>query len=429
MTGKSALILVAGFGFILSYISLNISKIGKMSNHSSSLYYESEVAHNLAIAGAQVGLSKVFQDTAWYGPPIHVDMRPYNIPGEYTVERDGPLIRSTSKYQSLHEELQYSVTVYLAHNANQSFSLFAWMTNSENGVQWISGDTVWGRVHTNDLINVTGSPTFIRKVTTVHGFNANPGTSPNEGNFAENWETGVDSVIFPASLSELLSAANDSSSGGRHYATDIWVTLNPGNPAVSGDGKVYVRQTQGGAVIDSILLDPGIFNGVILGDHHVNVHGTLDGRLTIASNDQIFIQDNILYQDDPRVLPSSDDMLGLVAEGSIIVADNTENQTDCVIHASIFSRADSFKAEDYDNGVLRGTLTLLGSIVQNRRGPVGTHSGGVINSGYLKRYSYDERLANPNIRPPFYPSFWSRTFPVTGWWETYHLPNYGKFDL
>ena len=51
-----------------------------------------------------------------------------------------------------------------------------------------------------------------------------------------------------------------------------------------------------------------------------------------------------------------------------------------------------------------GTLKVLGGIIQNARGPVGTFnsSTGEMITGYSKNYTYDPRLAsNP---PPYYPT-------------------------
>jgi hypothetical protein len=55
---------------------------------------------------------------------------------------------------------------------------------------------------------------------------------------------------------------------------------------------------------------------------------------------------------------------------------------------------------------------------------VGTFSGGVINTGYLKRYRYDQRLADPNFRPPFYPGFVSIAYPIASWWESVRIPKF-----
>ena len=56
-----------------------------------------------------------------------------------------------------------------------------------------------------------------------------------------------------------------------------------------------------------------------------------------------------------------------------------------------------------------GTLTINGALVQNFRGAVGTTSNGKIYTGYLKNYTYDDRLAY--LLPPY-------LFDIsTGGWE------------
>jgi hypothetical protein len=114
----------------------------------------------------------------------------------------------------------------------------------------------------------------------------------------------------------------------------------------------------------------------------------------------------------------------LVAEESVVVADNTANASDCCIDASIFARSGSFGAEDYNKGGTRGRLYVNGSIVQDTRGTVGTFSGSKIKTGYLKSYTYDQRLSDPAFRPPFYPGFFTQTYNISSWWESVHVPRF-----
>ena len=47
-------------------------------------------------------------------------------------------------------------------------------------------------------------------------------------------------------------------------------------------------------------------------------------------------------------------------------------------------------------------MKIMGGVIQKARGPVGTISGGVIQTGYAKNYYYDTRMAdNP---PPYFPT-------------------------
>ena len=61
-----------------------------------------------------------------------------------------------------------------------------------------------------------------------------------------------------------------------------------------------------------------------------------------------------------------------------------------IIDAAILLTAHSFIVDNYRCGKSMGKLTVWGSIAQNFRGTVGTSGG---NTGYLKNYNYDERLA------------------------------------
>jgi hypothetical protein len=65
-----------------------------------------------------------------------------------------------------------------------------------------------------------------------------------------------------------------------------------------------------------------------------------------------------------------------------------ENPT---IDAAILSTKHSWIVDNWKCGEPLGKLTVWGSIAQFWRGPVGT--GGGTGSGYIKNYTYDERLA------------------------------------
>jgi hypothetical protein len=429
MPGKASIILVIGFGLIMGYMTLSLHDGGKRATHGSSLFYETTIVHNLAVAGAHMGLAKVFEDTTWglSGESIERTLTGGNIPGSYIVDRvtrpDGStFIRSRASYSvpgTTGQPLESTVEVYLGYRQEQSFTMYAWMTNNERNVKWVTSDTVWGRVHTNDKISVNGYPVFKRKLTTVNGFNYDPGTGTNMGDYQDGWESGVARIDFPTDLSGLVNAAHDAAHGGRYYDSSmVWVTLDGGDAGVSGDGKAFVRLSEWGPPIDTVFLNPA-FNGVIMGSDSVQVKGELDGRLTIASLKDIYVMNDITYEQDPRYVSTSDDMLGLVAERSVVVVDNIPNRDNCIIHASIFTRDSSFRVDKYDEGYAsRGYLLVLGSIIQDTRGSIGTYSGGVPVTGYSKRYVYDDRLANPSVRPPFFPGFYPATLPITAWWES-----------
>jgi hypothetical protein len=445
MGGKAALIFVLGFSFLMGYTVLNLNTAGTRAVSNMSAYNAMTASHNLALAGANVGLTKFYRDTTWGSSGTEsvtqtIDAGP--LTGQFTASAfkvaQGKMMRSVSRYSVNGSTYRDTVEVILSTSMSNSFSLYAWMTNLENGVFWITGDSVWGRVHSNDNLTVSGSPVFLAKVTTSKGFIPPLGKSQKIGGTTytnkaifinpPQPETGVARIDYPTDLTGIATAAV---AGGRKYTGNIWVTLDGKNPSVNGDGKAYIRATKTGPIIDSILLsDPG-FNGVIQGTGTVNVQGTLDGKLTIASystpaatNNDLYIQGDIRYEKNPMNSPS-DDLLGLVANNDVIVADNVPAGASRYIDGSIFSRTGSFTAENYDTRPLQGTLNVLGSIVQNVRGAVGTFSGGsTLQHGFLKRYRYDDRLADLAFRPPSYPGFLRKTYAILNWWESYRIMDF-----
>ena len=429
MVGKAGLITVIGFSIILGYLSLNIARLAKNSIGNMSSYNDATVSHNLATAGANIGLARFYSDTTWFGDTTQ-ELSGDHFNGSiryYMTDMGGGIcrLRSISSYVSpttpVAETLSDTVEVFFNKTKEQSFSMFAWMTQIEGGVNWITKDTVWGRIHSNDVLTINGSPVFMDKVTTSKNFNARPGRSPNYAIFKKSYETGVAKIDFPNDLSDLVTA---SQTGGKYYTDNLWVELKGGTSA-TGDGKVYVHKTSfTGAILDSISLNGfGTFNGTLVSTGTVNVKGTLDGQLTIGSTTDVVVQDDIVYEN--KNVSSTDDLLGLVANNDVIVADNTANNSNCEIDGCIFTRTGSFKAENYDSRPVSGTLNILGSIVQYRRGPVGTFNTGTvtIKTGFSKRYRYDSRLANVAIRPPHFPGYYVKTYAITNWWESYRVPH------
>lgn len=421
MGGKAALIQILGFGFIISMISSNLNTIATRAQGNMSQYAAATESHNLAVSGANIGLARFYQDTSWRGSVTQTLNGALKGTVRYTIANHSsgkPYLRSVSACSHPDGVLRDTVEIFFNNGNNNSFTLFAWMTNFEGNVFWYTGDTIWGRVHTNGQLHMTGEPVFMDKATTSKGLNPKWGTGGNQAVFKQGYETGIAEIPFPTDLSALFTAAT---SGGRSYAGNIEVTLEGGS-AANNDGNALV--SQGGVLIETIPLNGGGFNGAITASGTVTVKGVLDGRLTIGSGTNIYVTDDIHYEN--RVLASSDDVLGLVANANVVVADNAANSSNCEIDASIFARSGSFTAENYGSGPTRGQMRVLGSIVQESRGAVGTYQNGqnTLKTGYNKYYKYDERLANLNFRPPFYPGFGTKTYTIASWWESVQMPKF-----
>lgn len=192
------------------------------------------------------------------------------------------------------------------------------------------------------------------------------------------------------------------------------------------------------------------FKGVIYVSGKVGLSGTVRGRVTVASPNNIILLDNLKQATDPSV-GVCDDIVGLFSGQQVMVADNMLNAPiqrpnnnwatvrpvgngDEVIHAVVLA-LDIFTVQNYNTGPTdvedcqttnwgRGCLFLTGGIIQNTRGAVGTTAG----TGSLKRYSYNAcALTDP---PPYFPTtghfarnrFYEMNpvgFNVATWFATY----------
>ena len=158
------------------------------------------------------------------------------------------------------------------------------------------------------------------------------------------------------------------------------------------------------------------------------VSGTLDGRLTIAAENNIVVVDDTRYAYRVDTSRAQDDILGLIATNDVQVyhpvsKSGTSTYTnlassptqDVLIDAAILSVQHSFRVQNYQYGAQLGYLNVFGAIAQKYRGIVG-QSG---TSGFLKNYQYDQRLQwdsppkflNP-VQSAFSPTQWSELSPV-----------------
>jgi hypothetical protein len=161
--------------------------------------------------------------------------------------------------------------------------------------------------------------------------------------------------------------------------------------------------------------------GVIYVNGTVGISGVLRGRVTLYSNRTIVVLDDLRYSTDPAG-GQCNDILGVISGDDIVVADNAINTPqnangyrnmddtkDLDVHGVMMALKFSFRVENYDSGPTdandcgstdwgRGCLSLLGGLIQERRGAVGTTAG----TGFIKRYSYDRCAIQ--IPPPYFPT-------------------------
>lgn len=302
-----------------------------------------------------------------------------------------------------------SVTRSVAHMVqNESFSRYAYFTNyersaSNNPIWFTSNDNLTGPVHSNDQFNMKGTPTFGGEVSsTASSINYYSGGPPADNpNFNGGLTLNATSIAIPTQVTALRSAA--ASSG-------LWLNGNT-TIAMQSDGTMLVTNSAAGWTNQPVAIPA---NGAVFVDQgNLTVSGTMHGQATLGASNNVVIASSVVYATDPRVDSSSTDVLGLVAEQNVVVSSSAP--TNVSIHASVMGINSSFGVENYWVGPAKGTLSVLGGIIQTRRGAVGTFNGstGAKVSGYTKDYQYDTRLSS--LSPPFYPT--TTEYQATMWQE------------
>src|SRR5512140_2816450 len=104
MGGRAAIILVVSLSFILGYIGFNMNRYATDAVGNMASYYDASAAHNLALAGANVGLSKFYEDTTWYGA-INQSFDIPSMKGSFsakmvTLGASKAMLRSVSTYHT-----------------------------------------------------------------------------------------------------------------------------------------------------------------------------------------------------------------------------------------------------------------------------------------------------------------------------------------
>ncbi|HUI08170.1 MAG TPA: hypothetical protein VL486_14310 [Verrucomicrobiae bacterium] len=313
-----------------------------------------------------------------------------------------------------------SRTVSLLRIYQPTYAEFA-LWSQTNGVIWFKhGEVFNGRVHADDemYFDVTGGgPVFQATVTSGAGtYTVNGGTISgvefDQGFFLNTFEGSMADVDFNSSSSTSLK--NAATSSGLVLQGNTTITFNGSSVKITNsragwsnhtytpptEGIVYIQNSNSGTT--STRAGTAYLTG-----------GSVNGRLTVVTESDIYVQGNITYASDPQVNPSSDDALGLISQDDVWV--DTSAPDNLTIDAAIMATGQSSPSDNGSFGVInyddssyphlgnRGTLTVYGGIVQQVRGAVGTFNShtGQTSTGYAKNYSYDPRFINDP--PPYYP--------------------------
>ncbi|MFH1854586.1 MAG: hypothetical protein ABH815_04665 [Candidatus Omnitrophota bacterium] len=285
-------------------------------------------------------------------------------------------------------------------------------------VWFVTGDLLGGPLQTNGHFHISGDPVFrdpnLNKpvksqddfITYMNGGWPRNSTATSNApydnpTFEEGLQLGADDAPFPSKALDLRTAA----------VHDGLMLTGPTSIVLQNDGTMTVTNPHRGWSSNNMALP--INGALFVNGGDVTISGTLNGRLSVGTNRNVVIADNVTYNTDPRIDPESADTLGLIAEKDVIISQSAPY--DVEIDASIMALGNSFTVENWWEGSPKGTITVFGGLIQDERGPVGTFNPATNSriSGYSKDYQYDPRLiTNP---PPFYPT--TGDYVVVTWRE------------
>ncbi len=346
-----------------------------------------------------------------------------SVTGSYTVSvvysnspRTNYTIISTGTYGNISKTLQLRMI-------GAAISKYAYWSQTEinpafGGPLWWVGEPglemlTTGPVQTNGALNIFGNPIFNGAVTEA-------GASPN-------YYPGVSSdpsIIFPAGLTnnaptinlppqQTLNAIETIASDGSGLVLTgaSTVIFNPtGTITVTG----VVKNSQGTVTTtyNNTTMSPPA-NGVIYvqsnqgqQDGNVTVQGTVNGQLTVAADQNIDVSGSVSYNNDPRINPSSTDLLGLVANQNITIIEASA-PTQLEMSAVMVALQGSFQVDQwwvYRGNSSTAVMDQFGSLINYVCGATGEMDmSGNLLGGWNQIQTYDTRLST--LAPPGFPPY------------------------
>jgi Tfp pilus assembly protein PilX len=274
-------------------------------------------------------------------------------------------------------------------------------------INFITGDSIDGPLHTNDQMLICGTPRFGRngndsiEASDPQGWRGNGGCAGSNPNFVGKYVPGAGGLSLPPSNSQLKNVVDPGYTfTGRTTVEFVGnkVKVNGNLMSIPPEGVIYVQNGPNcGVFYDPTATDPSQ-TPTDCGDAYV--HGSYSSDVTVAAEKDIVV--------DGDIVKSADNMVGLIANNFVRINHPVTNRkstyngssynwscsnngsTPHQIDAAILALSYSLLVDNWYCGAALGTLTVNGAIAQKYRGIVGTF--GANDTGYLKDYNYDDRL-------------------------------------
>lgn len=415
MGGKASVLLVLGFSMLFLVKTHNFSNLTTRALDNTIDYYTKSKAHNACISGANMASNMLFFDKDWDTGFSNLAFDNAIIDVTIDTSGENKLITSIGTFNGVSE----TTIVSLKPSNYAKFGNFYKNLSACPA----TGDTFNGPFHSNGQLKVYGDPVFWGKATCKQGLVKIH--NPSNPKFYGGFESGVD-IPLEYDFSGLESKADKVYKDTTGTAKKCYVRLY-----FNADGTVtHSFKLHGGSwsAEETTALSALAPNGIIYAqDANIYVKGTVNGRVSIYADTKgsgsvgnVYLVDDIVYNTDPRIDPSSTDMLGIIAENKIRIEYNDDTKTGQNIHthASMFALYDTIGPEsDFFNSATKyphlASWKIFGGLIAKDTRATAAYSGGVPIRGLRFVHDYDERFMT--MVPPSFPH--TNYYEIVSWLE------------
>jgi hypothetical protein len=371
----------------------------------------------------------------------------------YSITSTGSIVNNPIQKTVNLSSGNFSITVQ-----RDNYARYALFTNHNNTS---SGETVWftantnfsGPLYTNERFSFANNPSghFTGTVTQVYDTarfynNGSPVLIDADRNrnrdvpiFDQGFQRGYNPITLPSSITQ-QNLKSEALGGISEPTTNGVYVPNNGNQVTGG---IYVRGdaslvmsvgtnsrpvytiTQGSKTTtitvnyqaNTTTVGSKTYSGIPDGmsqsggaliyakNNITSFSGTVqkDSLVTVSSESDIVITNNIQYEKDPRVSGNENynNLLGIISwVGDVRIGTSAPNNIN--VHGVVMAPQGEFTVDNYDHGSPRGVATLLGGTITDHYGAFGTFSGSGQESGYARNFVYDTRMQNGLI-PLYFP--------------------------
>ena len=467
MGGKAAILLVISFSIIFLFFGHRFNTLSTQSVDNLADYYVQSKAHNIAVSAANMAANEIFMNKTWEAGYTNLEFNggvitvyvsnTSTMTGKTAVCHNGVTLYVDAADLAIHLAhgdglgscdssgvgTEQSATIVAEatypnpDSANLGFyepvtkavvlqlrpSYFSKFGNFYSTVTALpaTGDTFNGPFHVNAVLTTWGTPVFWGKTTSLSGLKKLG--SPADPKFYGGFDTGVN-IPLQFDTTGMRAAADNNGyvfkdTTGAGQKTDVRLYFNP-DSTVEYSFKIGTGAWSTPKITPLSTLAP---NGMIYVERgNIYTKGTLSGRVTIVATKkglsgagEVWQEDDLIYNDDPRINLSSTDILGIVAEENIRLQYNDSTRgNDIITQASMFSlNGDIGPDNALINDPSLNRWLILGGLIANGIRVTAKYNASGPFQGYQFVHTYDDRFMT--YVPPNFPN--TEHFEIVSWLE------------